>query len=77
MADATPPAFNNTFKCALTITTLVFHAGIVLFCLRWGDPANSLHSSAMAWAFAVSAATLAGIGIGAITPAILEATKKP
>jgi hypothetical protein len=70
------PAFNNTLKCVLTVATLVFHAGIVLFCLRWGDPANSLHSSAMAWAFAVSAGILAGLGIGAITPALLETVKK-
>jgi TRAP-type C4-dicarboxylate transport system permease small subunit len=76
VSDPTPPTFNNTIKGVLTITTLVFHAGIILFCLRWGDPANSLHSSALAWSFAISVATLAGIGIGALTPSILEVFKK-
>lgn len=72
MADVPAVSFNNTWKAVMTITTLLFNAGIIIFCLGWGAKDNSLHSSAMAWAFMVDFAILAGLGIGAALPTIAQ-----
>ncbi len=76
-ATVTPVSFNNTWKAVITLGTFLFNGAIITFCLLKGDPANSLHSSSLSWAFTVSLVILAGLGIGAFTPAIIDAyTKK-
>lgn len=76
MADVQPVSFNNTWKAVITITTLLFNAGIIVFCLLKGEPANSLHSSALGWAFIVDIGIIAGLGIGAALPTIVQLTSK-
>jgi hypothetical protein len=76
MSDPVPVSFNNTWKAVITLLTLGFNVGIIVFCLWKGDPANSLHSSGMAWAFMMSAGILIGLGIGSITPDLKEAFKR-
>lgn len=66
---------NHTWKGVLCVGSLLFNAGIILFCLLKGEPANSLHSSALAWAFMLAGATLGGLGIASLTPTVLDAFK--
>lgn len=69
MSDTTvpavrPPHMNNTLSVVLAMLVLAFHSSIIVGCLLSGDPANSLHTSAMSWAFATDILILAGFGIG-------------
>jgi hypothetical protein len=63
------PHLNNTLTNVLALSVLLFNAGIIVGC--HGDPANSLHSSAMSWAFAIDGLILTGYGIGSITPDLI------
>ncbi len=77
VAVTEPVSFNNTWKAVITLGTFLFNGAIIVFSLWRGDPANSLHTSAQSWAFTTSLVILAGLGIGAFTPAIIDAfTKK-
>ena len=75
-ATVTPVSFNNTWKSVITLGTFLFNGGIIVFSLWKGDPANSLHTSAMSWAFTVDILILAALGIGAFTPAIIDSLTK-
>ncbi len=85
-ATVTPVTFNNTWKGVITIGTFLFNGGIIAYLLYRGDAANSLRSmislrrvsltSAMSWAFTVDILILAGLGIGAFTPAIIDGLTK-
>lgn len=44
---------------------LLFCFSIIVFTIGWGNPSNSLHSSALAWAFAMSGAILGTYIFGA------------
>lgn len=58
------PHMNNTLSVVLAIIVLIFNATIIVCCLLYGDPANSLHSSGQSWAFFFSGGILIGFGIG-------------
>jgi len=45
--------------------TLLACALIVFYVVGWGDPANTLHASALSWAFTLSGATIGGYIFGA------------
>lgn len=73
-----PPHMNNTLNVVLALIVLAFNAAIILYCILAGSPANSLHTSAMAWAFGTSILILAGFGIGSKLPDLVSAlTGKP
>jgi hypothetical protein len=76
MADPVPVSFNNTWRAGFTVCTFLFNAGIIVFCLLKGEPTNSLHSSAMSWAFFVDLTILAGLGIGSLVPSSIAETLK-
>lgn len=46
--------------------TLMFCGALITGIVVKGDPANTLHSSALAWAFATSAATMFAYVFGAV-----------
>ena len=48
------------------IAGLLFCAVDVIWCTVWGNPANSLHTSAQAWGFGIAVGILAGLGFGAV-----------
>lgn len=69
----TPPHMNNTLNVVLALIVLAFNAILILYCVYYGNPANSLHTSAMAWAFGTSILILAGFGIGSKLPDLVSA----
>lgn len=76
MADEPAVSLNNSWKIAVTLLALAFHAGIVVWLIAYGRADNSLHASALSWAFATAAGVLAGIGFGALAPLVTAIFKK-
>lgn len=63
MADK-PIPFNKSWQAGIIIGTVVL-CWILIGAIVWkGDPHNSLHSSALAWAFTVNVGAMAGLGFG-------------
>lgn len=50
----------------MVLGMMLFCAGIVTYVTIWGDPSNSLHTSALAWAFGAAVATLFAYVFGAV-----------
>ncbi len=46
--------------------TLIYCAAVVVGVLVWGDPANTLHSSGLAWAFATFIGVIFAYVFGAV-----------
>jgi amino acid transporter len=53
-------------KAIFAVAALLFCAGIIVWLLLYGKADNSLHSSALSWAFCIGAGVLAGVGFGAV-----------
>jgi len=63
---------NETWKTVIIIVVLIYNGLLSAAVVMWGDPANSLHTSALAWSFATGAAILAGLGFGSVVPLFLN-----
>ncbi len=66
----------RTLNIVLVMCALAFCASVALWTTIAGNPANSLHTSAQAWSFGAGLLILAGLGIGASGPDLLEKLKK-
>lgn len=55
---------SNRTRVNIVTITLIFCFSIIIFAIGWGDPTNSLHSSALAWAFAMTAAVVGAYVFG-------------
>ena len=68
MIEAKPRPYmpRRRTRRAIVVATLTFCVGIINFTTIWGDPANSLHTSAQAWAFSLAAAVISGYIFGAV-----------
>ncbi len=51
---------------AIVVATLTFCSSIIIYVVVSGDPANSLHQSALSWAFTLCGATIGGYIFGAV-----------
>lgn len=71
-----PVSFNNTWKATITLTTLLFNASIIVYCVLRGEGPNPLHASALGYAFLVNFGILVGIGIGSVTPDVISVFKR-
>ncbi len=49
----------------IVYSTLFTCAQVVGYVLLWGDPANTLHTSALSWAFTLAGMTIGGYIFGA------------
>jgi hypothetical protein len=58
------------WKIAFAVLALAFNAGLVVWLMLYGKPDNSLHTSALSWAFTLSVGVLAGGGFGAVADLI-------
>jgi len=61
---------NSTGRAVLAIGTVLFCCTIIALLLRYGDHANSLHTSALAWSFALIGAILVTLGVSTAIPAL-------
>lgn len=57
---------SQTWKTIIAITVLLFNGALIAMLVWKGDGNNSLHSSALLWAFVSSLGVLAGIGLGSV-----------
>lgn len=79
MSEASSPAgspLNRTWQGIVALFALVFNASVILYVILAGEPANSLHVSALAWAWGSGLAILAGLGIGSSLEVILPFFRK-
>jgi hypothetical protein len=63
------------WRVGIGLTALVFNAGVVWWCLVYGNSANLLHQNAMSWSYILSAVVLGGLGFGAVLPSVLPYIK--
>jgi hypothetical protein len=63
----TPEPVNTSWRIAFAWAALGFTGGVVWWLLLYGKADNSLHASALSWAFMISGGVLAGVGFGAIS----------
>ena len=50
----------------ITVCTLLGCGAIIFYVIGYGEPANTLHQSALSWAFTLAGATIGGYLFGAI-----------
>ena len=70
-----PEAFSKRIRLNFAVSTVAFCVGLIAFLVWNGQAENSLHQSALAWAFALFGGVLAGIGFGAVAQ-LLPGLKK-
>lgn len=70
MADTPAPILNATGRTVVAVLVMLFCGWIIVWTMLWGQPANSLHASALSWGFTVLVCTMAGLGFGAVLPYI-------
>lgn len=63
-------SMNSSFRIAFAIAFLIFFSFIIVYLIFYGKPDNSLHSSALAWAFLGDMGILAALGFGQIVESI-------
>ena len=67
---------SKDFRTGIAIGVLLGCAFGVGYLLGWGVDENSLHVSAMAWFFLTGLLTLAGMGVAAVVPDLIDTLKK-
>jgi hypothetical protein len=48
------PLANKTIRAVTVLSVLCFAAGTIVWLLAWGQPANSLHASALSWSYSLA-----------------------
>ena len=66
--DDTPQSYmpRRRTRRRIVYATLLACAQLVLYVVVWGDPANTLHASALSWAFTLAGMTIGGYIFGAV-----------
>lgn len=67
-----PASLNRTWITVITMMALAFNAAVILYVILAGSDDNSLHTSALAWAWGSALIILTGLGIGSSLTTILE-----
>lgn len=60
------PLPNRSTRKRFVIYMLLFCAAVIIYTIGWGAPGNSLHVSALAWAWGVAATTFFAYVFGAV-----------
>ena len=58
------------WRYVLGVLTIAQMSAIIWWCLLYGRSENLLHQNAESWAFIITGAVLAGLGLGAALPAL-------
>lgn len=56
----------STARRNFVVVSLLFHWTLIGYLMGFGDTSNSLHTSALAWAFVASIATFSAYVFGAV-----------
>lgn len=70
--DALEPPANKTLRALIGLTTLGATTALIIWLMLYGKSENSLHTSALSWAFTLHALILVGFGFGAALPALIN-----
>lgn len=77
--DTTAPgvteAFSKRVRLNFASLSLAYCFGLISYLVWRGAPGNSLHESALSWAFIVAGGVLGGIGFGAVS-ALMPGAKR-
>lgn len=67
-SDAFDPPANKTVRTLIGLSTLGGTSMLIIWLMLYGKSDNSLHQSALSWAFTLHALILVGFGFGAALP---------
>ena len=74
--DQQPTNLNASWRSALAVVVLVFQGALIVWLILYGNGTNSLHQSALGWAYVTLLLVLGAIGIvqgaQAILPLMLQ-----
>lgn len=71
------PIVNKTARAIITIAVLIFAIAVIVFCVLKGDPANSLHQSAMSWSYMLIIFTMVALGIDSAAISVISMLREP
>lgn len=57
------PIVNSTIRAVVVICVLLFSLATIVYLIRYGQPGNSLHSSALSWSYTLIVFTLIALGV--------------
>lgn len=74
MTDTTQidPPIRWEWRYALGVVVLLFNALCIGWCMLYGKSDNLLHQNALSWSYILSGGILAGLGLGASLPQIMQ-----
>lgn len=75
--DVLEPPANRTLRALIGLSTLGGTSMLIVWLMLYGKGDNSLHTSALSWAFTLHALILVGFGFGAALPALSGYLPKP
>lgn len=70
MTELLEPPANKTLRALIGLTTLAATTILIAWLMFYGKSENSLHQSALSWAFTLHALILVGFGFGAALPTL-------
>lgn len=77
MADDAPAiSMNSSWRTFFAATSLAFAAYMILWLVVSGNPANSLHQSALSWFFVLYGGILAALGVPSVATLAISLLKK-
>lgn len=76
MDEEQKPLVGKTLRTVTTAVSLTFALSLIAYLVWQGNPENSLHQSALSWAFMILGALLAGVGFSALTPVLPSMIKR-
>lgn len=71
------PVINKTGMAVISVAMLLFCASVIVWLILYGVPTNSLHQSALSWAWTAMTVALAALGLNVTAILQLMAGKKP
>lgn len=67
---------SRSWRTGIAVASVIASWILIWWVTINGNPSNSLHQSALSWAFALQMGVLAGLGFGAIVDYLPFTTKK-
>lgn len=68
---------NKTIRAICVIGVLLFALGTIVWVMLYGQPANSLHASALSWSYTLIGFTLLALGIDRVAASVWPGQAPP
>lgn len=66
------PIINKNGRAVAAVAVLLFCVGTIAWLLLKGDPANSLHQSALSWSYTIILVAMAALGLNVTAEAVAQ-----